>query len=166
MISIEPKLNPEHLEYLQKFNATRRVRRDSTITEEREDRTRLAVGLPVGLNGCYFVGETGLSGQNKGGDVLDVNSPPADQPSVWCPWTVREDHLHEHHICLNEKERHNDVWEWFWYVKGHFLDLWGYRLVSGRVDYEESDGTKLRISINSGFIQRFIEEKRWVQCCE
>lgn len=166
MISIEPNLKPEHLEYIQKFNSTRRVLRSAILTQDREDFTRLAVGLPAGIDGCYFVGEVGLSGQNKGGDVLDVNKPPSGQPSVWCPWTIRENSLHRHHLCLNGKERHDDVWEWFWYIKEQFLDLWGYRLVSGHVDYEEEDGTKLRIAVNSGFIQRFIEERRWVQCCD
>lgn len=64
-LSITPTLTKEHLEYLITFSDIRHMKRDGNIVATFKDSRRNAVGLPVGLNGEYYVGsiDTGYSGQ-------------------------------------------------------------------------------------------------------
>jgi len=74
--TIEPHLKPEHLAYLKQFANTRRVRRDPEKAELLPDPIRIAAGLPIGLEGAYFVGNESFKGQDKDASVIDGNSPP------------------------------------------------------------------------------------------
>ena len=69
-ISIDPPLNPTEIEYINKFNDTRRMNR---------------------TNGPYYVGGTGMGGQDHEDDIQDYNSPPTGQPGLWCNWCATED---------------------------------------------------------------------------
>ena len=75
---VTPPLKPEHREYLLAFNATRRVARDEAKAEKLPDPKRLAVGLPIGFEGAYYVGSEadGNYGQSMDESVLDGNNPP------------------------------------------------------------------------------------------
>lgn len=100
--NLNKPLTKKHLIYLVKFANTRRVQRNPELTEKRPDPVRKAVGLPVGPQGCYFVGETGFMGEHYGPDVIDGNVPPGKthrfqivpesifepwiQPFLWCQW--------------------------------------------------------------------------------
>lgn len=96
-ISITPPLNKSEIDYLTKFNETRRMDRK---------------------NGPYFVGGTGFMGQNHDADVLNHNSPPEGQPSLWCQWVPTEDGTA---IVWDEGEKFYDSAEWMKYLIGHFL---------------------------------------------
>ena len=69
---VTPTLKPEHAAYLRKFTETRRMKRDAAKTAARPDPIREAVGLPVGVEGCYFVGaEEGWGAPDIGVDLKD-----------------------------------------------------------------------------------------------
>lgn len=101
--TVTPPLNPAQVAYINKFRETRRMKRDAKITAARPDPIRDAVGLPVGIEGGYFVGAAGDFGQEGDGwgesrnatmkalGILDYNDPPAGQPGLWCQWEVSED---------------------------------------------------------------------------
>lgn len=74
---VTPKLAPNHLAYLKQFAEVRHMRRDADKAEKLPDPLRLAVGLPIGLEGAYYVG-TADKFQSQGEDpsVLDSNEPP------------------------------------------------------------------------------------------
>lgn len=75
--AVTPQLTGEHAAYLTAFASTRRIARDEVKVAELPDEIREAVGLPVGVDGAYFVGATAPFGQDIDGDsVLDSNSPP------------------------------------------------------------------------------------------
>ena len=84
--AITPPLEAKHVAYLNKFAYTRRMARDATITATRPDPHRQAVGLPIGIEGCYYVGEGGFAGQGEGdfcntpADVTRSTTPPIGQP--------------------------------------------------------------------------------------
>jgi hypothetical protein len=59
---LDKPLTAAHATYLKKFNATRRIKRNASLTQNRPDPLRLAVGLPVGEEGGYFVGGGGFMG--------------------------------------------------------------------------------------------------------
>ena len=73
VFKLNKRLSAEHRAYLKMFAETRRMKRDAEKTKLRPDPVREAVGLPVGREGTYFVGETGGFGQGRGPDILDHN---------------------------------------------------------------------------------------------
>lgn len=96
-VSIEPPLNQAEIEYLRKFNTTRRMNRG---------------------NGPYFVDGSGDFGQGRDSDVVNYNSPPAGQPGLWCNWTVTDDGSE---ILWDEGEKFYYAAEWMEYIINHFL---------------------------------------------
>ena len=55
--AISPPLRAHHLAYLRKFNEIRHEKRDTEAAAKIPDPLREAVGLPLGPDACFFVGE-------------------------------------------------------------------------------------------------------------
>jgi hypothetical protein len=148
-------LTEAQAEYLTAFNQTRRMKRDPQRIDM-PDPVREAVGLPLGLEGDYFVGSTADYGQNRTPDVVDGNRPPQGQPGLWCQWTPTDDRTG---IEWDGGEKFYNYVEWINYIIGHFLRPWGHSL-SGEVTWsgeDASDMGKIRIENNvvkvlSGYI--------------
>jgi len=138
---LDRPLAPEHKTYLDAFAYTRRMKRDPVKTEQRPDPVRLAVSLPVGPDGGYFVGASGDFGQEHrpgppwGGtadDLLDFNREPDGQPGLWCQWVPTEDGTG---IEWNGTEKFYSYEEWLKYIIEHFLKPWGY-VLNGSVKWK------------------------------
>lgn len=80
---VKPPLSPEHREYLTAFNKTRRMARDPEKASKIPDPKRVAVGLPIGFEGSFFVGGNGFMGQDDDPSVLDHNAPPGAAKYGW-----------------------------------------------------------------------------------
>lgn len=91
-----------------------------------------AVGLPIGIEGGYFVGAGGFKGEKKDFSILDYNYSPAGQPELWCDWTPTES---DEGIEWNRDEKFYQYTKWLEYLIEHFLKPWGYT-VSGRVSWQ------------------------------
>ncbi len=74
---LDKPLAPKMAKYLQLFNETRRMGRN--------------VDEAFGVEGEFFVFGSGFMGQDNDASVIDGNSPPSTQPSLWCQWTPSED---------------------------------------------------------------------------
>lgn len=133
--SIRPSLKEAHRLYLVKFSETRRMKRDSEKTIHRKDPIREAVGLPVGVEGEYFVGETGFAGQDRGVDIIDYNNPSKTQSGLWCQWVPSEC---GRVLKWNEAEKFYYYVEWLEYLIKHFFIPWEYA-ISGQVEWEGED---------------------------
>ncbi len=97
-IRVDPPLNEQEIEYLNKFAGSRRM-----------DRTK----------GPYFVdGNDDAWPARKEADILDYNRPPVDQPSLWCNWVPTADGLF---IVWNEAEKFYDSARWMKYIIDHFI---------------------------------------------
>ena len=96
-ITIEPPLNEQEIEYLNKFNMTRRMSRK---------------------NGPYFVDGTGEFGQGKDSDIYDYNRPPSGQPGLWCQWRPTVDGTA---IEWDGGEKFYESAKWMQYIIQHFL---------------------------------------------
>jgi hypothetical protein len=96
-IAIEPPLNQQEIDYLNKFSGTRRMSCEQ---------------------GPYYVGRGGFAGQDHGPDVRDYNRPPVGQPGLWCQWVPTADGSA---IEWNGGEKFYDSEEWMAYLIGHFL---------------------------------------------
>jgi len=96
-IKIDPPLNQDEIEFLQKFNETRRMDRK---------------------NGPYYVNGSGYTGQGHDPDIINYNRPPQGQPGLWCQWTVNDEGT-EIEWDGGEKFYHAD--DWMTYIIEHFL---------------------------------------------
>ena len=77
--TVRPPLSPEHQAYLRMFSRTCRVRRDPRKAELLPDPLRVAVGLPIGVDGAYYVGGGEYGGGWGDDTVVDHNEPPGMQ---------------------------------------------------------------------------------------
>lgn len=157
--SFDKKLQPEHIAYLQAFNQTRRMKRDSVIAETLKDEVRIKAGLPIGEDGAYYVGshKDGQFGQSNDKSILDNNTPPGQypyehgmdyweknkkqikngkcQPSLWCQWTVSDEGTE---LEWDGGEKFYYYTEWLKYLITHFISKWGY-VLNGEVKWDGED---------------------------
>lgn len=120
-----------HQQYLRAFAKTRRMRRDPRKASTMPDPWREAVGLPIGVEGGYFVGGTGMAGQDHDASILDYNREPDEQPGLWCQWIPTDDGMG---IKWDGGEKFYHYTEWLNYLIEHFFTRWGY-VISGQVAY-------------------------------
>lgn len=73
------QLTPKMAQYLKLFNETRRMGRN---TDE-----------VFGVQGEFFVFGGGDFGQNREPNIIDFNTAPSTQPSLWCQWTPSDDNM-------------------------------------------------------------------------
>lgn len=96
-INVEPPLSPEEIEFLNKFNQTRRMLRK---------------------NGPYYVDNKGYAGQDPEPDIVDYNQPPTGQPGLWCGWRPTPDGTK---IEWDGGEKFYYSLEWMEYLINHFI---------------------------------------------
>ena len=96
-IQITPPFNPHEVEYLKRFNKTRRM-----------DRVR----------GPYFAEPSDNFGQSHEQDVRAYNLPGFGQPGLWCHWAPTEDGTA---IVWDEGEKFYDAGEWMRYFIETFV---------------------------------------------
>lgn len=132
---LDQPLTADQRAYLTAFSGTRRFKRNAEVTSTFPDPVREAVGLPVGDDGGYYVGDTENYGQNRKSDCAGYNNPPEGQPSLWCNWTPTEDGTA---IVWNEGEKFYHYTEWLKYIIEHFLQPWG-RVLNGEVKWQGED---------------------------
>ena len=121
----------EHRLYLQKFNQTRRMKRDD-FAELLNDPIREEVDLPIGDEGQYFVGGTGDYGKDNDESVTNNNDPPKGQPGLWCQWTPNEDGSV---LEWDGGEKFYHYVDWIEYLIKNFIGPWGYKL-NGEVEWK------------------------------
>jgi hypothetical protein len=146
--NLNKPLADNHRRYLKAFANTRRMARKGTSEEMPLDPVRLAVRLPVGVQGAYFVGGDGPFGQDHDDSIIDYNKPPQGQPGLWCQWTPNVDGTA---IVWDCGEKFYDYVEWLEYIVTHFLTPWGYSL-SGEVEWQGEDYDDIGKIIANGTI--------------
>lgn len=131
-IEITPPMHTAHVNYINKFSETRRMKRNADLALNLPDPTREAANLPIGEQAEYFVGGLGVYGQGNDPSILDNNKPPASQPGLWCQWEVSEDGKY---LQWNECEKFYDYVEWLEYLIRHFFKTWNYTL-NGEIKWQ------------------------------
>jgi hypothetical protein len=143
-VEITPALTTEQVKYVNAFCETRRMKRDDMLAASLEDARRVAVGLPVGKDGGYFVGsaDDGNFGQGAllgrgadDGSIVDYNTPPTGQPGLWCQWEVSED---GDRLYWDGGEKFYNYTEWLAYLVEHFFKPWG-RTLNGKIEWRGED---------------------------
>lgn len=131
-----PALNPAQVAYLKQFSRTRRMKRSSAKAELHPDPLRLAVELPIGIDGEYFIGGFGSMGQANDDSVKEHNDPPRTQPGLWCQWVPNEDGTE---IKWDGNEKFYNYVEWLKYLNTNFFRKWGI-VLSGEVTWSGESG--------------------------
>jgi hypothetical protein len=126
---ISPALSRDQVAYLRAFAYTRRMVRSETLTSMLDDPLRTAVGLPHGLQGCFFVGGQGEFGQDHDASILDYNKPPSTQPGLWCQWVPNDDGTE---LAWDGGEKFYDYVPWMQYLIDYFFKTWD-RTLNGQV---------------------------------
>lgn len=96
-IKVTPPLSAPEVKYINAFNETRRMDRES---------------------GPYFVGGSGFKGQGNDEDINNFNTPDFTQPSLWCQWRASDD---GEYIEWDEGEKFYEAGEWMKYIIDHFI---------------------------------------------
>lgn len=122
--TVTPTLTAKHRAYLTAFSETRRMKLDVELIMV-ADPDRAAVGLPIGVDGEFFVGADGFRGQSHDESILDYSVPPASQPGLWCQWIPSEDGTT---IGWDGGEKFYDYVDWIKYLIDRLLAPWGYKL--------------------------------------
>lgn len=137
-------------EYLAKFAETRRMKREGAAASLLPDPVREAVSLPIGVQGGYFVGATGMCGQDHDDSVIDYNRPPDGQPGLWCQWTPNPAGTE---LAWDGGEKFYDYLKWLQYLINHFLTPWG-RTITGIVSWKgEERGDKGKIIVKDSVLE-------------
>lgn len=123
--AVTPGLSQEHIDYLYTFSDTRRMKRDPEILKDFPDPLREVVGLPLGIDGEFFISGKGSSGQDKDKSVIDYNEPPSTQPGLWCQWIPANG---GNSIEWDGNEKFYDYIGWIKYIIANFMKPWGYSL--------------------------------------
>jgi len=153
IFTVSPPLTEEHAAYLHRFHQTRRMKRDSKLLAATPDPTRVAVGLPVGKQGGYFVGASSDDSSYREPSVIDSSKPPTGQPGLWCPWVPTEDRS-----GIQHKDGNHSQAKWLRYIIEHFLRPWGYT-VDGTV-FLEGEYDKGRVTAYKNFVKSRMRQKR------
>ncbi len=125
-------LTADQVAYIQKFSKTRRMVRDSVIVSKLPDALRTAVGLPVGEEGEYYVGDDCGNGYSS---ILNSCYYPKNQPELWCKWTVSNDGTT---FKWNNGDKFYCYMEWLEYMIEHFFNPWNKKM-SGTITWQGED---------------------------
>ncbi len=138
---ITPVLTPEQVAYIRAFADTRRMGRYEEKAAKESDPVREAVGLPIGCEGGYYVGDADPGFATRCGDglVIDINTPPKGQPGLWCQWVSTADGSK---LGWDGGEKFYHYTEWLRYLIEHFFEKWD-RKLNGEVCWSGEDSTDL-----------------------
>lgn len=107
-------------------------------------------GLPAiyGIDGEFFCEDKLDYGQTKTpskGVIVDYNRPPAEQPSLWCPFKVLENGFK----APDEEGKHYETLEWTIYLIKNILEPRSY-ICNGIIEREgEESGDFEKILVNN-----------------
>ena len=113
-------LSEDHATYLKHFADTRHMQLDATNVDVLDDPVRVAVGLPIGPYGEYFVGD--IPPGDEASVILSINDHPPTQPGLWCMWVPSNGRQGI------ECDGVNTFYYYIDWLKQHFLGPWGYIL--------------------------------------
>ena len=156
-LNFDRVLTNEEMNYIKKFNDSRRMKRDVSKLYELHNGEGGNPFLPkeqtYGNEGEYFVGDDDSS-------IIDYNKSPGGvlkskdedfgtywsrhtkqiqdglcQPGLWCQWTINEDGTH---LVWDGGEKFYNYVEWLKYLINHFFEKWGVKL-NGEITWEGED---------------------------
>jgi hypothetical protein len=130
--TLDKPLTIAQFNYLKKFSEARHMRRNVALLIDRPDPARTKVGLPIGFEGEFYVGDDEYA-------VIDANQEPKTQPGLWCQWVPTDD---GEGIEWDGGEKFYEYIPWLKYIIKNFLQPWGLTL-NGEVEWEGEENTDI-----------------------
>lgn len=126
------KLDRNQIDYLNEFSKIQHGFLDVNQIKYRPDPLRKAVGLPVGVHGCFYI----YSNDDEAAKNLlhqRQATPPSIWPSLssWCCWVPTES---GDGLQWNGNGREYDSAKWLQWLQDNILIRWGFQL-TGHVFY-------------------------------
>lgn len=123
---LNKRLSDAHAAYLRAFGEKRHVTYNDKAIEACSDPLRVAVGLPLGPGGAFFVAS------NPAPHLIeDANTPPPGVPGLWCRWEPNNENTA---IVWDGSEKFYDYVEWLAWIVTKLLAPWGY-VLSGTIEW-------------------------------
>ena len=148
-LSFNKPVEQNIIDYLDKFNKTRRMKRDpEKIKEIFPNWKELCLNGKLGVEGEFFVGGLGYYGQDGDESVLDHNCPASTQPGLWCQWEIDE----HGNLAWDGGEKFYNYEEWLNYLIDNIFAPLGY-VLNGEIEWqgEEYDDFGI-ISVVDNFV--------------
>lgn len=122
------------VEYVNKFSATRRMKRDNEkIKELFPNWEQMCFMGNLGTEGEYFIGGLGFMGQDFDVSVINGNRPASTQPELWCQWIIENNEL-----VWDGGEKFYNYVEWLEYLINNFFGPLGY-ILNGEISWQGED---------------------------
>lgn len=119
--TLDRPLDDDTYQFLRKLADTRRMKRK--------------VDDKYGVDGEFYVDGAGYHGQDREANIVDYNTPPKTQPSLWCSWEPTPDRMS---IQWNGSEKFYSYADWMVYIVSKILKPRGY-VLNGAVAYTGED---------------------------
>ncbi|VVU95690.1 hypothetical protein CPAV1605_1445 [seawater metagenome] len=133
---------------------TRRMKRSIPILAKKFNISEELALLKFGIDGEFYFdkGDFCNFGQSEDSTIIDINTPPKRQPSLWCQWYYFET---TNSIKWDEGEKFYNYIEWIKYIINVILEPRKYK-VTGTVNWQgEDDSDKGTIAIKDNLIDIF-----------
>jgi len=141
-------LTQDQAAYLRAFSDTRRMSRDVKVHKKMKDPLREAVGLPIGDESGYYVGDEG----NYLDAAVNYNYHPAGQHGLWCQWVPSPGFSS---LVWDGNEKFYQYVDCANYIQTHFLNVFGIEFVDSTVMFQgESDHDAGALVIMNGKVQK------------
>ena len=134
-VSFNKPIADELKNYINKFSATRRMKRDvEKIKKLFPDWDKNCFNGNLGVDGEYFVGGNGFLGQDVDDSIVGYNAPPKTQPSLWCQWMIDDDG----NLVWDGGDKFYNYAEWLVYLIDNFIAPSGY-ICNGEIEFQGED---------------------------
>lgn len=144
-IHLDRPLAPEHLAYLTAFCEIRHMKRDVEKMSGMPDPLREAVGLPLGPEGAFYVGDGKYEYGTGDPSVLDYNREPDLFPGLNSDWGLTDNGSAL--VCWTDTPRNYE--HWLRYLIREFFRPWGYTL-QGLLRIEGEDSSDFGFLVVDG----------------
>lgn len=98
-------------------------------------RMKRKVDPKYGVDGEFYIDGEGFMGQGSEDNIVDHNTPPETQPSLWLQWNINDDH---EHLEWDGSEKFYSYIEWLEYLIEKIFDPKGYKL-NGEIEWTGED---------------------------
>lgn len=98
-------------------------------------RMKRKVDPKYGVDGEFYIDGEGFMGQGNEDNIVDHNTPPETQPSLWLQWEISDDH---EHLQWDGGEKFYSYVEWLEYLIEKIFDPRGYKL-NGEIEWVGED---------------------------
>ena len=123
--TVNKPLDDETAALMNGLNETRRMKRDITKLAKRLGVSKKEAIEKYGNEGQLYCNLDGDCGQSETDDIIDYNTPPSDQPGLWCQWQYD---AQSQTIEWDSGEKFYNYIEWIEYLIKAILEPRGYKL--------------------------------------